>query len=147
MGAAKLDLPIRALLAEDNPGDVLLIREALTLEGLDFHLDVMQDGEQMTNFMDKIDEEGLPHPHVVLLDLNLPRKTGDEILLRIRQNPAWMCIPVVVVTSSNSPHDRDRAARLGANYYFRKPTDYEEFMRLGAVVRSVICPPGDDSNE
>jgi CheY-like chemotaxis protein len=82
-----------------------------------------------------------------LLDLNLPRRTGDEILLKMRQSPEWTGVPVVVVTSSNSPHDRDRAARLGANHYFRKPADYEEFMRLGAVVRSVICPPGEESAE
>jgi CheY-like chemotaxis protein len=147
MGDPPLDGPIRALLAEDNPGDVLLIREALTLAGLEFQLDVMQDGEQISNFMDRIDEEGLPRPHVVLLDLNLPRRTGDEILLKMRQSPEWTGVPVVVVTSSNSPYDRDRAARLGANHYFRKPADYEEFMRLGAVVRSVICPPGEESPE
>lgn len=130
--------PVRVLLAEDNPGDVYLVREALHLEKLHFELLVQSDGEQMSDFIDKIDAGDAPCPDLVLLDLNLPRRSGASLLQRLRQSAPCSGVPIIVVTSSASPQDRDTAARLGATSYFQKPSDFEEFMRLGSLVRQFV---------
>jgi two-component system, chemotaxis family, response regulator Rcp1 len=130
--------PIQVLLAEDNPGDVYLVREALSLEKLPFELLVRSDGEQMSDFIDQIDTGTLPCPDVVLLDLNLPRRSGVSLLERLRQSRLCGAVPVIVVTSSASPQDRETATRLGASSYFQKPSDFDEFMRLGPLVRQFV---------
>jgi two-component system, chemotaxis family, response regulator Rcp1 len=129
---------IQVLLAEDNPGDVYLVREALSLEKLEFELLVRSDGEQMSDFIDEIDTGALPCPDVVLLDLNLPRRSGVSVLERLRQSTLCGEVPVIVVTSSASPQDREMATRLGASSYFQKPSDFDEFMRLGSLVRQFV---------
>jgi CheY-like chemotaxis protein len=126
---------VQVLLADDNPGDVILIREALKGHGFDFELIVQPDGEKMAGYLDRIDSGDAPCPDVVLLDLNLPKKDGFILLERIRKSVPCQDIPVIVVTSSDSAKDREATARLGANEYFRKPSDVDEFMRLGEVVR------------
>jgi two-component system, chemotaxis family, response regulator Rcp1 len=130
---------VKVLLAEDNPGDVYLVREALVLEKLEFELLVQSDGEQMYDFIRRIDEGAAPCPDVVLLDLNLPRHSGASLLRRMRESPLCSRVPIIIVTSSASPQDRETATRLGASSYFQKPSDFEEFMRLGAVVRQVLA--------
>jgi chemotaxis family two-component system response regulator Rcp1 len=132
------DGPVQVLLAEDNPGDVYLVREALAHANLQFELVVQSDGEQMYDFIDKIDGGAAPCPDVVLLDLNLPRRNGASLLERMRESPLCSRIPVIIVTSSSSPQDRETATRLGASSYFQKPSDFEEFMRLGALVRQFL---------
>jgi two-component system, chemotaxis family, response regulator Rcp1 len=126
------------LLAEDNPGDVYLVREALSLERLEFDLLVRSDGEQMSDFIDQIDAGAARCPDVVLLDLNLPRRSGVSLLERLRQSSLCGEVPVIVVTSSASPQDREIATRLGASSYFQKPSDFDEFMRLGSLVRQFV---------
>ncbi len=126
---------VQVLLADDNPGDVILIREALKGHGFDFELIVQPDGEKMAGYLDRIDARDAPCPDVVLLDLNLPKKDGFALLERIRNSVPCQDIPVIIVTSSDSARDREATARLGANEYFRKPSDVDEFMRLGEVVR------------
>jgi CheY-like chemotaxis protein len=123
------------LLADDNPGDVILIREALKDRGFDFELIVQPDGEKMAGYLDRIDAGDAPCPDVVLLDLNLPKKDGFLLLERIRKSVPCQDIPVIIVTSSDSARDREATARLGANEYFRKPSDVDEYMRLGEIVR------------
>jgi two-component system, chemotaxis family, response regulator Rcp1 len=129
---------VQVLLAEDNPGDVYLVREALLLEKLDFELVVQADGEQMYDFIGDIDAGAAPCPDVVLLDLNLPRRNGASLLQRMRESPLCSRVPVIIITSSASPQDREIATRLGASSYFQKPSDFEEFMRLGALVRQLL---------
>jgi DNA-binding response OmpR family regulator len=77
-------------------------------------------------------------PHLVLLDLNLPRRSGDQILQHLRHSDRCKDIPVVVVTSSDSPRDKAEMSRLGATRYFRKPSRLDEFMRLGPLVRELV---------
>ena len=74
-------------------------------------------------------------PELILLDLNLPRVDGAQVLSHIRQTQAYKATPVIILTSSDSPRDRETALRLGASLYFRKPTDLTSFMMLGAVIR------------
>ena len=130
--------PLQVLLAEDNPGDVYLVREALQLAELRFELMIYPDGEQMYELIEKIDAGAAPCPDVVLLDLNLPRRGGASLLERIRGIPECAAVPVIIITSSSSPHDRETAKRLGASSYFQKPSNFEEFMRLGPLVRQLV---------
>jgi CheY-like chemotaxis protein len=91
---------VRVLLADDNPADVLLVREALMLQPFQSELTVQPDGEQMLAFIDQIEAGQQPCPDVILLDLNLPRRTGEILLQRIRQSPPCLHVPIVIVTSS-----------------------------------------------
>lgn len=126
-------------LVEDSEADELLMRQALKLDGMDCDFQVSEDGEKAIDFIEAIDKtEAGPHPHIVLLDLNLPRKGGARVLERIRQSPKCGRMPVVIVTSSDSPGDKGQAARLGATRYFQKPLDLGEFMKLGPLVREVL---------
>jgi two-component system, chemotaxis family, response regulator Rcp1 len=126
---------IEVLLVEDNPGDVRLTREALR-EGKVFnHLSVARDGEEALAFLRR---EGpyadAPRPDVILLDLNLPRKDGREVLEAIKADATLRTIPVVILTSSEAERDIARAYELNANCYITKPVDLDQFI---TVVKSI----------
>ena len=119
------------LLVEDNDDDIQLTRRAFKKHHIANELHVMTDGQQAVDFLfaagqyAQRDPEDLPH--VVLLDLKLPRLDGLEVLRRIRENPRTRYLPVVVLTSSNEERDLVESYRLGANSYVRKPVDFEQF--------------------
>src|SRR5258706_16010237 len=126
------------LLVEDSPADVYLVREAMRREGLKVHWDIAGDGEWALRMIDEVaSNAATPCPDVMLLDLNVPRCTGDEVLERIRKSPRLAHTPVVIMTSSESLDDRDRLMKLGATEYFRKPSNLREFMKLGRLIREV----------
>jgi CheY-like chemotaxis protein len=126
------------LLVEDSPADVYLVREAMRREGLKVHWDIADDGEWAIRMIDEVDSNAsTPCPDVMLLDLNVPRCTGDEVLERTRKSPRLAHTPVVIMTSSESLDDRDRLMKLGATEYFRKPSNLREFMKLGRLVREI----------
>jgi CheY-like chemotaxis protein len=128
-------------LVEDNPADVLLIREALNENGVNANVTVVRDGEAAFGLINEL-EGGLDVcPDLVILDLNLPRKSGREILQLMRGGTKCGRIPVVILTSSNAASDRNEATQLGATRYLRKPSNLEEFMQIGAVVQSVLSGP------
>ena len=130
------------ILVEDTEPDVLLVREALEQSGLDFDLKVFDDGEQGVDFIESMDRDAtLDRPHLFLLDLNLPKKTGGQILERVRKSPTCGEVPVVILTSSDSQKDKAQAADLHATGYFRKPSRLDEFMRLGPYVRDLLTNP------
>ena len=132
-------LRFHIVLVEDAEPDVLLVREALEQSGLDFELQVFDDGEQGVDFIDTMDRDvSLGRPHLFLLDLNLPKKTGGQILERVRQSPTCGKVPVVILTSSDSQKDKAQAAFLNATGYFRKPSRLDEFMKLGPYVRDLL---------
>jgi CheY-like chemotaxis protein len=135
-----MNSPIKILLAEDNPGDVFLVRRALEKHGLrEVELVVVEDGQSALRYIERVDaEEGVTAPALAMLDLNLPRATGTRILTKIRQSARCGAIPIIIVTSSDSPLDRDAAAELGATAYFQKPGDLAGFMQLGKVVREAL---------
>lgn len=127
------------LLVEDAEPDVFLVREALRRAGVKPNLRVLEDGEQAADFIDTLDTDASTVcPDLVLLDLNLPKKNGNQVLERMRRSPRCAGVPVVVITSSDSPADRSRAARLGATRYFQKPSRLDEFMKLGHLVRDLL---------
>jgi chemotaxis family two-component system response regulator Rcp1 len=126
----------RIVLAEDNPGDVLLVRDALDLCGLLYSLDHFPDGQQVIQHFEEIEAGRQTCPEMVLLDLNLPLFTGIEVLIRIRA--VCPAVPVIVVSASGSERDRAEAVRFGATRYFRKPVVVQEYLKLGSVVRQTL---------
>jgi chemotaxis family two-component system response regulator Rcp1 len=130
----------RILLAEDNPADVYLLQEALALPvGGAVELVVVRDGEEALNYIHhKQPYEEAPSPDLIILDLNLPKSDGGDVLRAIRIAPHLQRIPVVVLTSSESPRDRALAEKLGANRYVTKPVDLDEFLALGDVLLSYL---------
>jgi CheY-like chemotaxis protein len=130
----------RILLAEDNDGDVFLVRRALEKRGLSHELVVAHNGEDALAWLDgHAGEENRDSvPDLILLDLNLPRIDGAQLLSHIRKSNWFSLTPVIVLTSSDSPKDRQMALELGANLYFRKPTDLASFMDLGRIVEETL---------
>ena len=114
--------PIEILLVEDNPADVELTRETMHAARVHNTLHVTRDGEEAMRFLRRqAPFEGAPTPDLILLDLNLPRKDGREILAEVKQDPALQIIPVVVLTSSEAHEDVIKSYRLHANAYVQKP--------------------------
>ncbi|QFG23513.1 response regulator [Actinomadura sp. WMMB 499] len=127
--------PIEVLLVEDDPGDVLLTTEAFEHNKVQNVLHVVEDGEKAMAFLRREGEyEGKPRPDLVLLDLNLPRKDGREVLSEIKDDENLRSIPVVVLTTSEADEDILRSYRLHANAYVTKPVDFERFV---SVVRRI----------
>jgi DNA-binding response OmpR family regulator len=138
--------PVRIFLAEDNPGDVELVRVALREHNIENELVLAKDATEANRYLrDMGTEPDNPNPDCILLDLNLPNITGYELLQRFRRHPGSKDTPVIIVTSSGAEHDRIRAKQLGATRYFRKPSDLIEFLELGAMVRDVVRLDGDGS--
>jgi CheY-like chemotaxis protein len=127
------------LLVEDSPADIYIVRESLKKHMKDINLQVLSDGEKAFNLIEATEaDDSAAAPALLILDLNLPKRSGQEILRRVRQSAKLGHIPVVIFTSSDSPVDRAETTKLGATAYFRKPADLEEFMCIGKVVQSVL---------
>ena len=135
MSAQGRSRPIEVLLVEDNPGDVRLTREALKDGKVSNNLSVMQDGVEALRFLRR---EGpyadAPRPDVVLLDLNLPKKDGRQVLQEMKQDRSLRTIPVVVLTSSDAERDIVGAYELQASCFITKPVDLDQFI---TVVKSI----------
>ena len=130
---------LKILLAEDNLADILLVRKALEEYQVPHDLHVVRDGEEALTFIRSMGGPGgIPCPDIVLLDVNLPKVEGAEILSEFRKHPQCAETPVIVITSSDAHRDRERMAEFGIARYFRKPSDLDEFMKLGAVVLEVV---------
>jgi len=127
------------LLAEDNPADVYLVREALRENQVDCTVRVASDGKEVLQVLSG-ELPGREALNLIILDLNLPRHDGIEILERMR-DLGLSHIPVVVLTSSDSPRDRETAIQLGAVRYLRKPSVLEQFLALGAIFKELLDPP------
>jgi CheY-like chemotaxis protein len=127
----------RILLAEDNPGDVLLFQEAMKNQNFKCELMVAGDGQKAIAMVRDVASGG-PRPHLIVLDVNLPKQNGDAVLRQIRLEPGLAGIPVVVLTSSSSPLDRATADGLGANLYIEKPYDLDGLYRLGQILEEVL---------
>jgi CheY-like chemotaxis protein len=126
---------IEVLLVEDSPGDVRLTREAFKDAKVHINLHVVSDGIEAMAFLKREGEHSnVPRPDLILLDLNLPRKDGREVLEEIKENPALKTIPVVILTTSSSEEDILRSYWLHANCYITKPVGLDGFLK---VVRSI----------
>ena len=126
---------IQVLLVEDNPGDVRLTKEALKEGKLLNHVSVVGDGVEALSFLRRQGKYAdAVQPELILLDLNLPKKDGREVLAEIKADPCLRRIPVVILTTSSAEEDILRTYDLHANCYITKPVDLEQFMR---VVKSI----------
>jgi CheY-like chemotaxis protein len=124
-------MPIEVLLVEDNPGDAQLTRIALEDSKISIHLNVVEDGVEAMAFLRKQEKYAkVPHPDIVLLDLNLPRKDGREVLAEIKGDENLKRIPVVVLTTSQAEEDILKAYNLSANCYITKPVDFDQFVKI-----------------
>ena len=127
--------PVEILLVEDSPGDVRLTQEALKDAKVRNNMYVATDGEEALAFLHREGKHAdVPRPDLILLDLNLPKKNGREVLSEIKSNCELMRIPVVVLTTSVAEEDILRAYDLNANCYITKPVDLDQFIR---VVKSI----------
>jgi len=139
--------PIEILMVEDNPGDVRLTIEALKEAKVRNHLHTVEDGVEALAFLRR---EGryaeAPRPDLVLLDLNLPKKTGREVLAEIKDDPDLRRIPVVILTVSQAEQDIVKSYNLHANCYITKPVDLDRFLEVVQSIENfwltvVMLPP------
>lgn len=123
--------PVEFLLAEDNPGDVRLTKEALRESKISNNLNVVPDGVEAMAFLRREGKYAdAPRPDVILLDLNLPKKDGREVLAEVKADLNLRLIPVVIITSSEAEQDVLRTYELHANCYVTKPVDLEQFIKV-----------------
>jgi len=127
--------PIEVLLVEDSPGDVRLTQEAFKDAKVHINLNVASDGAEAMEFLNREGKHAhAPRPDLILLDLNLPKKDGREVLEEVKESPTLMSIPVVILTTSASDADILRSYRLHANCYITKPVSLDAFLE---VVKSI----------
>ncbi|MCB9447587.1 MAG: response regulator [Flavobacteriales bacterium] len=140
------DMNVEVLLVEDSLEDVELTRMAIESHTPHFHLHVVNDGMEALKFLRKINGyKTMPTPDIVLLDLNLPRKDGREVLAEIKMDNELKKIPVIVLTTSNSEADILACYNNYANCYVTKPVDLESFMEMAKIIEQfwfrVVCLP------
>jgi CheY-like chemotaxis protein len=122
---------VDVLLVEDDDGDVLMTKEAFEFHKIRNRLHVVNDGEQALQFLRREgDYADAPRPGLILLDLNLPRRDGREVLAELKDDPELGMIPVVVLTTSEAEEDIVRSYRLHANAYVSKPVDFDRFIEV-----------------
>lgn len=126
------------LLAEDNPADVYLIRQALSEHGITCRVLVAPNGKDVLRILSAAGSAGAGALSLIILDLNLPLHDGIEILQHRSALPSLAHVPVVVLTSSDSPRDRIVASELGVACYLRKPSNLEQFLNLGVVFKNLL---------
>jgi two-component system response regulator len=129
----------RILLVEDNPGDVALVRWALEGANIDFELTVIEDGGEALMLAQQLGKyAGAEAPDLAILDLNLPRNDGIEVLQAMRASRPFADVTVAILSSSTSPRERARLDALRVGRYIAKPSDLDEFRQVGHVLRDLI---------
>ena len=129
--------PVRILLVEDNAGDVYLLEKALKSCQLSYELIRYADGEQAIRALQK-DDCGVPD--LIILDLNLPRREGFEVLQTIRGKPAMVGVPIAILTSSDAAKDKHRIAVTGGERYIHKPPELEDFLeQVGKAIEDLLA--------
>ncbi|MBN1522585.1 MAG: response regulator [Candidatus Aureabacteria bacterium] len=131
MGHSEDIRPVNILLIEDNPGDVRLIKETFSEDKFYNRLFVAKDGEEAMNFLRRKEPfPDVPRPDIILLDLNLPKMNGHEVLSEIKSDPDLKTIPVVILTTSDAEQDIQKTYEKHVNCYITKPVDLNQFIRV-----------------
>jgi two-component system, chemotaxis family, response regulator Rcp1 len=148
MPASELARPLRILVVDDSPSDVRLIREALKETAVNVTLITAWDGVEATEYLQKTLLGEFPRPDLIILDLNLPRKGGREVLAEVKTDIRLRQIPVIVMTSSSAGEDVTYAYNLNANSYITKPADLTEYLTVVRALQvfwfhAVKLPPDD----
>ena len=129
--------PVEVLLVEDDPGDVILTQEGLRASKLHINLHVVDNGEKALAFLHQAPPyEDAPRPGLIILDLNLPRVNGMEVLREIKSSEVLQTIPTVILTTSRAEEDVVRSYKLGANCYVSKPLNLDEFVKVVGSIES-----------
>lgn len=129
------------LIVEDNRADIFLIKRAIQAYAIRVQVHVCMDGEEALRYIERAEADpAVACPDLLLLDLNLPKKSGSEVLEHVKKAPRWSAIPVIIITSSDAAEDRRKTAELGVTLYFRKPASYPEFLRIGEILREYLPP-------
>jgi CheY-like chemotaxis protein len=130
-------IPVQILLVEDSAADVRLTQEALRDAKVVNNVHVVRDGDQAIDFLRRSgDHHEAPRPDLIILDLNLPRRDGKEVLAELKNDQSLKAIPVAVLTSSSAERDIVESYNLGANCYLTKPVDLEQFLKVVAQIES-----------
>jgi len=133
---------MQILLAEDNPADVRLLQEAFKESHRGSRLSVVSDGVEALAFLRREGRySAAPHPDLLVLDLNMPKKDGRQVLAEMKADPELRAIPVMILSSSSLPEDRRTAAALGAVRYVVKPQEFSEFLQLVHVIEDICLRP------
>lgn len=138
--------PVHILIVDDNSTDLMIMREAFNDTRLNAVLHVANNGEEAMKFLRHAGEyTSAPRPDLILLDLNMPRKNGHEVLAEIKGDPLLLRIPVIILTTSQANEDVSRAYAAHANCYIRKPVDFKQFEKVLATIEqfwfeTVILP-------
>jgi DNA-binding response OmpR family regulator len=120
---------------------VALIRQSIAEHGIELTVIVLTDGDKAVRYMDEVDAGTAVCPEIVILDLNLPKTTGRDVLVRIRASPTCGQVPVAVFSSSDAAQDVQDASRLGANRYVKKATNLDDFLKIGGVIKELLEMP------
>ena len=127
------------LLVEDNPADAGLVRQALDEHRLEYTLHIISDGEQAIKFLNMLDRNAnAPQLDLLVLDMHLPKRNGEEILKRLRSTERYAQTPVIVMTGGDSRSLEEKAIKHAAISFFRKPSRLYEFMQLGSIIENVL---------
>lgn len=127
------------MVVDDSKTDVFLMREAIGNARIYAEIDVVHDGDAATHYLDAADaNDNAPPPDLILLDLNLPKKSGDEVLKHLREKARFKDVKVIIVSSSDAPRDRAAVETFAIAGYFKKPSSYAEFMTLGTIVKGLL---------
>lgn len=130
-------------MVEDNATDAFVLQEVITEMGLDAEVEIVMNGDEALRYIDRAGD----CPALILLDLNLPKVSGFEVLKRLRASDKCGRTPVIVVSSSAAKSDKDASKELGANAYFQKPITLSEFLNLRPVIEKVLADPKTDFND
>jgi two-component system, chemotaxis family, response regulator Rcp1 len=145
MKPAEVLKPVEVLMVEDNPGDVVLVQEAMTQIGLAHHVTVVGDGAEAVDFLHRCGKyTQAPRPDLILLDLKLPRKNGREVLAEIRPDPGLREIPLVLLSSSRSELEIAKSHGLPAQCYLEKPSTYRGFVELVHTIEAFRLATGNN---
>jgi|SRR6476661_7819094 len=133
--------PPRLLMIEDNQADVVLLKVALLEHSVSCEVEILDDGEKALRFLNNLDGSGDgARPNAIVLDLNLPKINGLEILRVVKRSPSLRGVRVAILTSSLSQRDRSTAEELGADLYLIKPVHLAEFLALGSTLKQLLTP-------
>jgi CheY-like chemotaxis protein len=126
------------LLIEDNEADVFLVEQALKEHDVRAAVKVLRDGQQASDFIDAIENGVMKCPDLMILDLNLPKKSGHEVLAKMRSSGTCRQVPVVILSSSTVISDINESKRLGVVHHIQKPSDLATFMSIGGVLKALL---------
>ncbi len=130
---------LQMLLVDDSPSDVRLMQEALKGDPGHFDITLASDGVEASKYLERVKLGQVQQPDIVILDLNLPRKSGREVLLEMKSSSSLRHIPVVIMTTSNADEDVNQAYILNANCYITKPDTLSEYMKVVHAIEEFWC--------